>query len=385
MGSQKQKTSRDKRIRRPGRTGRRAGEPRLRRGFTTGACAQAATRAASLTVATGYVPCENADGEGLHGDRETTGTVKITLPNGEKAFFLVTMHAEGVCSVVKYAGDDPDITDGIKVYVCVAPRLDGRFYIDGAEGVGRVTLPGLPVKPDEAAINPVPLRHIREEARKVLPHGAEVTISIPGGMELAARTFNPGLGILGGLSILGTTGRVEPWSSAAYQESLLLQLDVARAAGVKRPVLVPGAKGEQAALKAGFERLAVVQTGNYIGMMLAAARERGIRRVTLLGHASKLLKIARGDFNTHSRRSPMPLDVLAACAEGAGWSRRRARALESLPTTEAALERLLSGDGEGAAALEKAARLVVARVKKDFGITAGVWLTDRSGNVIGKA
>lgn len=356
---------------------------KLVRGYTTGACAQAATRGAALTVATGYVPCEKGKGGKPLGDREKTGSVKIVLPNGQIATFLVTMHAEGVCSVVKDAGDDPDITNGVRIIACVTATLNGRVAVDGAEGVGRVTLPGLPVKPGRVAINPVPLKHIRQEARRVLPRGAEVIISIPGGERLAKKTFNPRLGILAGLSILGTTGRVEPWSSVAYQESLLPQLDVARAAGVKRPVLVPGAKGEQAALRAGFEPRAVAHAGNYFGMMLAAANDRGFQRVTLVGHAAKLAKIARGDFDTHSRRSSMPLDVLAASAGAVGLSDRRVAALKLLPTTEAAIRRLQrTGDLE---VLDDVARRVAAMVRKEFGIRADILLTDGGGQVVGRA
>ncbi len=353
------------------------------RGFTTGACTQAATRAAALTVATGYVPCEAAkDGKHL-GDREKTGSVEITLPGGETAVFKITMHAEGVCSVFKDAGSDPDITDGVQVFACVVARLDGRFYVDGAEGVGRVTRAGLAVKPGRAAINPVPLKHIRDEARRVLPRGAEVTVSLPAGEELAPRTFNPRLGIIGGLSILGTSGRVEPWSTAAYQESLIPQLDVAMAAGIREPVLVPGAKGEKAAVGAGFDPAAVVQSGNFMGMMMRAAAGRGFRRLALVGHAAKLAKLARGDFDTHSRRSPMPLDVLADAALACGWSSRQAQALEMLPTTEAAVRKLMkTGKCE---VLDEVARRVAATASKEFGLKAEVLLTGSSGEVVGKA
>lgn len=353
----------------------------MRSGYTTGACAQAATRAAALTVATGYVPCERKGGR--LGDRETTGSVEITLPNVQAAVFLVTMHAEGVCSVIKDAGDDPDVTNGIQIFACVTPRLDGRVFVDGAEGVGRVTLDGLAVKAGKAAINPVPMKFIREEARHVLPHGAEVTISVPFGEEIAVRTFNPKLGIEGGISILGTTGRVEPWSTAAYQESLLPQLDVARANGVRSPVLVPGAKGERAALKAGYSSIQVVQMGNFAGKMLAAARDRGFKRVILLGHVSKIAKLARGKFNTHSRSSAMPLDVLADCAIAAGWSSRRARTLTLLPNTEAAVTRLVAASAE--AVLDEAARRVAAVVKKEFRLGAKVILTDGRGEVVGRS
>lgn len=335
-----------------------------RRGYTTGACAQAATRAAVLSLAGGGEP-----------------SVSVVLPDGQPAVFAVTVHGQGFCSVVKDAGDDPDITDGVEVFARVQPRRDGRVYVKGGEGVGRVTLAGLAIKPGRPAINPVPLRHIRREARAT-SGGADVTISIPAGAGLARRTFNPRLGIAGGISVLGTTGRVEPWSAAAYQESLLPQLDMARAAGVRRPVLVPGGKGEKAALKAGFQPRAVVQAGNFMGFMLAAARERGFKQVALAGHASKLLKLARGDFNTHSRVSPMPLNVLAECAEVAGFSRKRAAALKLLPTTEAVLDEL-KGEG-GSPVLEEGARRVAAAVKDRYGLAAEVLLTDRRGRVVAR-
>lgn len=354
-----------------------------RRGFTTGACAQAAARAAAMTVATGYVPCEAAGKDGHRSDVELVGSVEITLPNGEDTLFTVTMHAEGVCSVVKDAGDDPDITNGISIFVCVTPRFDGRFTLDGAEGIGRVTLDGLPVRPGRAAINPVPHKYILGEVKRVLTLGADIMISIPGGEELATKTFNPRLGIVGGLSVLGTTGRVEPWSETAYQESLIPQLDVARATGVRRPVIVPGAKGERAALKAGFPPEAIVQCGNFAGMMLDAAAARGFSAVTLMGHAAKIAKLARGDFDTHSRRSAMPLDVIADCALEAGWSSRRAAALGRLPTTEAALRRVnKAGDG---VIIDRVARRVAQVVKQSYKIKAEVILTDGRGTIAGRS
>ncbi len=354
-----------------------------RRGFTTGACAQAAARAAALTVAAGGVSC-GAGKDGTHpGSPEKPGAVEITLPNGETAGFKAVIHREGVCSVRKDAGSDPDITGGARIFACVVARQDGRFYVDGAEGVGRVTREGLAIRPGRPAINPVPLRHIRDEARRVLPRGAEVIISIPGGEQLASRTFNPKLGIAGGLSILGTTGRVEPWSRVAYQESLLPQLDVARAAGVRVPVLVPGAKGEKAAVAAGFDPVAIVQAGNFLGMMMEAAAGRGFRRLALLGHAAKLAKLARGNFDTHSRRSPAPLDVVADAAGSCGLSGRQARALALLPTTEAAIKKLLEAGRREV--LDEVARRSAAKASKEFGLKVEVFLTDGGGAIVGKA
>jgi cobalt-precorrin-5B (C1)-methyltransferase len=229
----------------------------------------------------------------------------------------------------------------------------------------------------------VPLKEIRREASRLLPGGASITVSIPGGEELAARTFNPRLGIVGGLSILGTTGRVEPWSTRAYQESLLPQLDVALAAGVKRPALVPGAKGERAALRIGFDAAEIVQAGNFFGMMLTAAAARGYRRVALAGHASKIAKIARGDFDTHSRRSGAPLDVLADCARAAGLSKARVQELGLMPTTEQAV-RSLRAAGQ-AMVLDEAARRAADMVKKNYGLSAEIYLTDAAGEVVGHA
>lgn len=353
----------------------------LSRGYTTGACAQAAVRAAALSMATGMVPREESGRGRTGGSGSGRGSVHVRLPNGEAAIFQVEVPEKGVALTIKYAGDDPDVTDGAELMAQVARRRDGRIYVDGGEGVGRVTLEGLPVKPGRPAINPVPLRHIRAEAREVLEGGAAVMVSVAGGENLAGRTFNPRLGIEGGISILGTTGRVEPWSAAAYREALLPQLNVALAAGIKKPALVPGGKGERAARKAGFAPAAVVQVGNHFGFMLEAARQRGFKEVALIGHASKLLKLARGDFDTHSRRSTAPLDVLSACAAATGWSQKQAEELKLLVTTEAALKRLKES-GAGAALDEGAWRAATA-VREFFSGTVEVMLTNRRGEVIG--
>ena len=351
------------------------------RGYTTGACAQAAVRAAGLSLAGGPFPSDSD--AAISPGATLKNPVAVVLPGGEEAVFEATIHAAGLCSVTKDAGDDPDITDGVEVFARLEPRRDGRFAVKAGEGVGRVTLPGLSIKPGRPAINPVPLKEVRREASRLLPGGASITVSIPGGEELAARTFNPRLGILGGLSILGTTGRVEPWSTRAYQESLLPQLDVALAAGIKRPALVPGAKGEKAALRLGFEAEEIIQAGNFFGMMLAAAAARGYRKLALVGHASKIAKIARGDFDTHSRRSGAPLDVLADCARAAGLGEDREQQLRLMPTTEQAL-RDLRAAGE-TAVLDEAARRAGAMVRETYGLSAEIFLTDGAGEVVGHA
>lgn len=344
----------------------------LRRGYTTGACAQAATRAAALSLL-------NEEGSLGKGASES---VEILLPNGEAARFTYELHEAGCCSVVKDAGDDPDVTDGVLIFARVKPQRDGTFRLVGGDGVGRVTLEGLAVKPGLPAINPVPYEHIRAEAQVLLPQGAEIEIFIPGGEELALKTFNPKLGIMGGLSILGTTGRVEPWSAEAYRESLLPQLEVAKAAGIAKLVLVPGAKGEKAAIKAGCDPLSIVQMGNHAGFMLAAARERGFQEVALVGHVSKLAKLARGDFDTHSRSSSMPLDVLADCAQSCGWSRQQAAELTLLPTAEAAVRLLVDAGADKV--LEEAAARVATTIRENFDLKVEVILSDGAGIIVGR-
>ncbi len=264
----------------------------LRGGYTTGCFAAAAAKAALATLC------------GL----PVTESVEVSLPDGERVRFPVISSQRNSdtaeASVRKFAGDDPDVTDKACVSAMVH-FIDGKeiVFIAG-EGVGMITKPGLALPPGEPAINPGPRKMIRAAIRELTPRGVRVTISIPGGRELAHRTFNPRLGIEGGLSVLGTTGRVRPFSAPDLCEALKCALDVAKACGIVAPVLVPGNIGEHAARKNfSLRPEQVVQVSNQWGYMLDRAREHGFDRWLVLGHPGKLAKLVLGEWDTHSAHS----------------------------------------------------------------------------------
>lgn len=320
-----------------------AAEPRG--GLTTGTCAAAAAKAAALALVGS--PCDAVD---------------VELPGGDVVSLAVewTERPRTGCAraaVVKDAGDDPDVTDGTAVVAEVdvpgdaaaggtsGPELDGVFFAAGP-GVGTVTRAGLQIAPGEPAINPVPRRMIADAVREVLPEGAvRVTVSIPGGEETARRTFNPRLGIEGGLSVLGTSGRVVPKSEDAWLRSLLPQVDMALAEGHTTLYLAPGTFGERAAREQlGAPEAAIVQCSNFAGDLLDHCADAGVERVVLVGHAGKLVKLAAGIWNTHSRYGDARLETLAALAAAAGAPPTVVTKLLDLPTVEAAVE-LLTGTG----------------------------------------
>jgi cobalt-precorrin-5B (C1)-methyltransferase len=321
----------------PERTADAAATAGPRGGLTTGTCAAAAAKAAALALA--GAPCHAVD---------------VELPGGDVVTLAVewTERPRPGCAraaVVKDAGDDPDVTNGMTVVVEVevlasadaaasdAAELDGVFFAAGP-GVGTVTRAGLQVPPGEPAINPVPRRMIADAVREALPEGAvRVTVSIPGGEETARRTFNPRLGIEGGLSVLGTSGRVVPKSEDAWLRSLLPQVDMALAEGETTLYLAPGTFGERAAREQlGAPETAIVQCSNFAGDLLDHCADKGVERVVLVGHAGKLVKIAAGIWNTHSRYGDARLETLAALAAAGGAPPTVVTKLLDLPTAEAA-------------------------------------------------
>lgn len=340
----------------------------MRVGFTTGTCAAAAAKAAAIALCTGQYPQR----------------VELALPNGE----LVTLPlcevsataSEAYAAVRKDAGDDPDVTHGLIVRANVEfTEIDDVVFRAGT-GVGTVTLPGLAIAPGEPAINPAPRRQIIQAVREITARGVVITISIPGGEEIAQRTFNPRLGVEGGLSILGTDGRVRPFSNERLLAALLLGLDVAKANGVTQPVLVPGHIGRKNALSVlACVPVQVVETANAIGAMLEHCVALGMRRVLLLGHPGKLAKLAAGDFDTHSSRSGSALDTVNATARALGIDTD-----SSLPTTEAVFNRLGEADRERLG--NAVAEAVRERAVRHFGaLELAVWLTDLGGNQLGTA
>ncbi|MDD5167254.1 MAG: cobalt-precorrin-5B (C(1))-methyltransferase CbiD [Syntrophales bacterium] len=291
----------------------------MRSGFTTGTCAAAAAKGAAILLMTGVV----------------SDSVAVALPDsGERVSLPLSYarmngdHAEA--AVRKDAGDDPDITDGVSVVAFVSWSGNQDVVIEAGEGVGIVTKPGLSIAPGEAAINPVPRRMIEESLREVTDRGMIVTISIPGGRELATRTFNPRLGIEGGLSILGTSGRVRPFSCPALRTSLRCLLDVAVAGGVTAPVLVPGHIGARAA-KRHFHVSdgQVIEAGNEWGFMLDSVARKKPEAVLLVGHPGKLAKLAMGQWQTHSSRSKSAAPFVSERVKAI-----LGKSLEDMPTVE---------------------------------------------------
>lgn len=263
-----------------------------RNGMTTGSCAAAAAAAAAQVLA------------GLPPPTEVT----IDLPEGGTATLPIEACGgsprQAHAAVRKDAGDDPDITDGVTVEVALRVADEGDVAFRAGNGVGRVTKPGLAISQNEPAINPVPRQMIIRAIRKNTAVPVEVTVSIPGGEALAARTFNPRLGIVGGLSILGTTGVVRPFSTQSVRETIRCSLNVAAAAGIGAIVLVPGNIGRKAA----FRRFClaeeqVVEVGNEWEFATEALKSYRFVALMVLGHPGKLAKLAAGDWDTHSARS----------------------------------------------------------------------------------
>lgn len=298
-----------------------------RRGVTTGTCAAAAAKAAVYAL---VHQVKNPSVEVM-----TPQGVVVKLPVGD---CHIDKH-EAICGIVKDAGDDPDITNGIMIYATVSWHDQDGIEIEGGRGVGRVTKPGLQVPVGGAAINPVPRSMIHRAVQECLPagQGVKVTIHVPAGEDLAKRTLNPTLGIEGGISILGTTGIVEPMSEEAYKYSLVPQIEVALAAGFETLLFTPGKIGERMAGRYGIPAQATILTSNFIGYMLSEASRIGVENIILFGHVGKLVKIAGGIFHTHSKIADGRMEIIAAYAAAMGASSGVVKELIDCVTTEAAL------------------------------------------------
>ncbi len=340
----------------------------LRGGYTTGACAAAASKAAALLLHTG----------------EALRKVQISMPDGTKVEFPLIYARNVECgaeaAVRKDAGSDPDVTHGATVVSRVAWLNTREIRLVAGEGVGTVTKPGLSRPPGYPAINPAPLKMIEEAVRDVTDRGVEIVISIPGGKELAGKTFNPRLGIIGGLSILGTTGRVRPFSSSALKTSLKCSLDVAAACGIEAPVLVPGHIGERAARRhfhLGPDQ--VVEVSNEWGYMLDCAGGHPFRGVLVLGHPGKLGKLAMGAGDTHSARSRSAVPWICQMARDLGIS------CGNPPTAEGIFSGVTEPESKelGHALAERVCRAVAKRLPGRF-LMAAV-LVNMNGDWLGSA
>lgn len=322
------------------------GGKKLRLGYTTGSCAAAAAKAAAYMLLTGrrMEQVELATPKGI----------RLTLPVEE-----IRTEADRVsCAVRKDGGDDPDVTTGSLIFAEVSRRDGTDIVIDGGRGVGRVTKPGLDQPVGAAAINSVPRQMIREsmdEVRRLAedPGGLSAVISVPGGEALAKKTFNPRLGIVGGISIIGTTGIVEPMSEAAIVETIRVELRQRRESGAEYVLLTPGNYGSDFIRDGlGLDPAIGVQTSNFIGDAVDLCRELGFRGALLAGHVGKLVKIAGGMLNTHSQYGDCRMEILAAHAAAAGLRAEWTEEILQCATCDDAL-RILREEGLYEAALAR--------------------------------
>lgn len=309
-------------------------QKKMRTGYTTGSCAAAAAKAAVCMLLSG----------------EVIQQVRLMTPKGVELDLEVEQiqrRQHGVrCAVRKDSGDDPDVTNGIYVYAEVRKEPEPGIYLDGGEGIGRITKKGLEQPVGAAAINRVPRQMIREAVKEECVRarydgGLSVMISIPEGRKIAERTFNPRLGIEGGISVLGTSGIVEPMSEKALTDTIFLEMKMLKENGIDRCCVVPGNYGRDfLAEQLGVDTDQAVKCSNYIGETIDAAVNLEMRSLLLIGHIGKLIKVAAGVMNTHSRQADCRMEVLAAYAAAEGASAECVQAILSCITTTEALELL---------------------------------------------
>ncbi|CAG7614575.1 Cobalt-precorrin-5B C(1)-methyltransferase [Paenibacillus solanacearum] len=290
-------------------------EKPLKHGFTTGACATAVAKGALTMLIT----------------QQTVSEAEVWLPAGFahtfELFECEYTRDMAQCATIKDAGDDPDATHKAKIVAAVCWTDGSGIELDGGVGVGRVTKPGLPVPVGEAAINPVPRRMITRAVEEVLAEfeierGVKVVISVPDGEEMAKKTLNARLGIIGGISILGTRGIVVPFSTAAYKASVVQAIQVAKASGCKHVVLTTGGSSEKYAMRMYPElsEESFIQMGDFVGFSLQHAKRLGMETVSLVGMMGKFSKVAQGVMMVHSKSAPVDFTFLARAAGEAGAS-----------------------------------------------------------------
>jgi cobalt-precorrin-5B (C1)-methyltransferase len=359
--------------------GQRRPDGPLRRGWTTGCCATAAVKAAFSALLSG----------------KFANSVSITLPKGEKPVFSLLEPVLGAdfaeVGIIKDAGDDPDVTHGahIRARVRHLPPGSGTIFKAG-EGVGMVTKAGLPIPPGEPAINPAPRAMmadvLAEVAASHATHAdAEITVSVVGGAEIAKQTWNPRLGIVGGISILGTTGVVHPFSCAAWIASIHRGIDVIRAAGIGHAAACTGSTTEAAVEKRHhLPDFAFIDMGDFAGGVLKYLRHHPIPRLTLAGGFAKMAKLAEGHLDLHSGRSQVDLGRLAERALALGGDAALGEAIRAGNTAMEALEHCTKAGIAIGADIARAAQEVALR-ECDHRIEIELLVYDRKGNLVGAA
>jgi cobalt-precorrin-5B (C1)-methyltransferase len=300
---------------------------RLRCGYTTGSCAAAATKAAAFAL------FKNTVLEEVEIDTPKGWPLKLKIED------LKQSDGWAECGIKKDGGDDPDVTTGLIIYSRVEKIPGKDIILTAGEGVGNVTKPGLQIEPGQPAINLVPQAMIKKEISKVLPknQGVKIILRAPGGEEIAQRTFNPKLGIVGGISIIGTTGIVEPMSTQAIKDTLAANLSILSAEGQKQVVLAPGNYGKNYALNVGKDESLIVSFGNYLGFALEKCVEYGFHKVELIGDVGKLIKVAAGIFDTTGRVADARGEIVAAYAAYFGAGQEVIAQILNSTTTEESL------------------------------------------------
>ncbi|MEP3277776.1 MAG: cobalt-precorrin-5B (C(1))-methyltransferase [Stappiaceae bacterium] len=361
-------------------TKRKPTDKALRRGWTTGACATAATAAAYRLILTGTAP----------------DPVQITLPKGQTPAFALARERCGPdwaeIGIIKDAGDDPDVTHGAMVLAKVRIRPPGSgICFKAGEGVGTVTRPGLPIGVGEPAINPVPRSMMMEVVSSVATEcgglgDVEIEVSIPGGESLAEKTMNARLGIRGGLSILGTTGIVRPFSCASWIASIHRGIDVARAAGLGHVAGSTGSTSE-AAVQVFYDlpETALLDMGDFAGGLLKYLRRHPIAQLTIAGGPGKMTKLAQGNLDLHSARGSVDFDVLAQFMEEAGADKKSVKQTRSANTAKQVFDTAARNNIPLADVIAQAACRTVCDVLRDAPISANVLVIDRSGKVVGQS
>ena len=316
----------------------------LQMGYTTGSCAAAAAKAAAEMLLSG----------------EEIRQVRLLTPKGIELYLeleeIMRKKSEVSCAVRKYSGDDPDVTNGILVYATVqkvekkskinsenSVDLSEKINLDGGIGIGRVTKPGLEQKIGQAAINKVPRRMISEAVEEVCRKyeytgNLQVRLSVPEGAEVAKKTFNPRLGIEGGISILGTTGIVEPMSEKALTDTIYLEMKMLKENGTDWCYVVPGNYGmDFLRKKLHVDTALSVKCSNYVGQTIDFAVNMGLKGILFVAHIGKFIKVAGGIMNTHSRDADARMEILAANALRAGADARTAKQILDAVTTDEGL------------------------------------------------
>lgn len=351
----------------------------LRRGWTTGTCAAAATRAAYEMLVGGSCP----------------DPVAVTLPNGAQPSFSIAQCDAGdgwaSAGVIKDAGDDPDVTHGALV-VAKVMRGDAGTGVSfcAGKGVGQFTKPGLPLPPGEPAINPVPRMMIRQAVQDVCVHfradgDVVVEISIPGGEALAQKTLNPRLGIVGGLSILGTTGVVIPFSCAAWIDSIHRGIDVARASGLEHIALSTGTTSEGAIQEFyGLEESALIEMGDFAGGTLKYLKRHPVKRVTIAGGFAKMTKLGQGLLDLHSKRGAVDFAWLANVAAEKGALQDFISFIEAANTAQQILAEARHQRFDLPVHVAGAAWQTAAKVIHETDIELDVVVFDRNGKIAGR-